>query len=339
MARSSPPPLRTEVFSSPEAFSTLEADWRGLMARSSLAHPFYDPAWHACWWRNFGAGELFIYAARDEDGALAGLAPFTLGGDGRLRLTGGDDLSDYLDIVAADGAHPAVWRAILSALRAPRAPDWRELSLRGIPEASPTIPALEALTEGAASVSREEVCPVISLPGSWEEFAAALQPRDERDLRRKARKAGMENGLAYERTASGEALGGDLDDFIALHALSQPEKAKFWNPARKSFFEDASREMLALGLLDLTIMRVDGHPVAAHLSFDYRNRVYLYNSGFDPVERELSAGVVLLARKVEEAIRAGRSAFDMLRGGEAYKYRFGARDERVMRVRLERSAR
>ncbi len=339
MPRSSCSALRVEVLSSPEAFAVLETEWRGLMARARHAHPFYDPAWHRCWWENFGAGRLCLHAVRDEEGALVAVAPFVLGAGGRLRLTGGEDLSDYLDIIAADGEHLAAWRAVLSALHEPGAADWREISLRGIPEDSPTIPALAELTEGAALVSQEEVCPVIALPCSWEEYAATLHPRDERDLRRKMRKAGMEEGLAYERTASADALDGDLGDFMALHALSQPEKANFWNPARKSFFRDVCRAMRALGYLDLTVMRADGHPVASNLAFDYRERIYLYNSGFDPVERELSAGVLLLAHQIGEAIRAGRSSFDMLRGDEAYKYRFGARDERVMRVRIERSAR
>ncbi|WP_427937492.1 acyl-CoA dehydrogenase family protein [Achromobacter marplatensis] len=44
-----------------------------------------------------------------------------------------------------------------------------------------------------------------------------------------------------------------------------------------------------------------------------------------------------LTHNVEEAIQAGRSTFDLLRGDEAYKYRFGAQDERVMRVRIERN--
>ena len=96
--------------------------------------------------------------------------------------------------------------------------------------------------------------------------------------------------------------------------------------------------MLELGCLDLSVMRVDGHPVAANLSFDYGDRIYLYNSGFDPVEHELSGGLVLLAHNVEEAIQAGRASFDLLRGDEAYKYRFGAQDERVMRIQIERGA-
>ena len=339
MSQSSCSSLQIEAFTSPEAFTDLEAEWRALMARSAHAHPFYDPAWHAAWWRNFGAGELHVYALRDEAGALTGVAPFVLSEGGRLRLTGGDDLSDYLDIIAADGAHLACWRAVLAAFDEPDAPDWRELSLRGIPEASPTIAAVEELTGGAADVSEEEVCPVIPLPDSWDEYAGMLAPRDERDLRRKIRKANMEAGLEYERTESADALAADLEDFIALHALSQQEKADFWNADRRAFFEDVTGAMLGLGCLDLSVMRVDGHAVAANLSFDYGDRIYLYNSGFDPVEHELSAGLVLLAHNVEEAIRAGRASFDMLRGDEAYKYRFGAQDERVMRVHIERSAR
>ncbi len=339
MSQNSCSSLQIEAFNSPEAFQNLEAEWRALMARSTHAHPFYDPAWHAAWWRNFGAGELHIYTLRDEGGTLAGVAPFVLSEGERLRLTGGDDLSDYLDIIVADGAHLACWRSILAAIEGPDAPAWRELSLRGIPENSPTIAAMEELTGGTADVSEEEVCPVIPLPDSWNEYTGMLAPRDERDIRRKIRKANMEAGLEYGRTESADALASDLERFIELHALSQQEKADFWNAKRKAFFEDATRAMLELGCLDLTIMRVDGHPVAANLSFDYANRIYLYNSGFDPAEHELSAGLVLIAHNLEEAIRAGRASFDMLRGDEAYKYRFGARDERVMRVRIERSTR
>ena len=118
-------------------------------------------------------------------------------------------------------------------------------------------------------MTEEEVCPVIALPDSWDEYTGMLAPRDERDLRRKIRKANMEAGLEYERTESADTLASDLEDFITLHALSQPEKADFWNADRRAFFEDVTRAMLELGCLELSIMRVDGHPVAANLSFDY----------------------------------------------------------------------
>ena len=96
--------------------------------------------------------------------------------------------------------------------------------------------------------------------------------------------------------------------------------------------------MLELGWLDLSLMRVDGHAVAANFSFDYEDRIYLYNSGYDPSERDLSAGIVLLAQNIEQAIQSGRSSLDMLRGDEAYKYRFAAKDEIIYRIELTRES-
>jgi CelD/BcsL family acetyltransferase involved in cellulose biosynthesis len=46
--------------------------------------------------------------------------------------------------------------------------------------------------------------------------------------------------------------------------------------------------------------------------------------------------VVLTAKAIELAITNGRSEFDFLRGGETYKYRFGAQDTGVFRLQISR---
>jgi len=67
-------------------------------------------------------------------------------------------------------------------------------------------------------------------------------------------------------------------------------------------------------------------------------RIWVYNSGLDPAAfAALSPGVVLTAAAIERAIAAGRAEFDFLRGNEEYKYRFGAADTHIYRLRLERS--
>ncbi len=316
---------------SAEAFRTLAPEWRALLGRSRPSHPFYDPAWHLLWWKHLGSGVLHICEVRRPDGGLLAVAPFVLNEEGLLRLTGGEDLSDYLDIAAEEGGHRAAWEALLAHLEGPGAPDWRELLLRGLPVGSPTLEVL-----AGARAEREDVCPVIHLPGSWEDYLGMLNTREERDLRRKIRKARREPGLEIRRTRSPDRLEEDLETFIQLHALSHPEKANFWNEARGAFFREMAHEAFRLGWLDLSILRVDGHPAAANFAFDHGGRVYLYNSGYDPNERALSAGIVLLAHNIEEAIQAGRAAFDLLRGDEPYKYRFGAEDEPIWRLRLAR---
>lgn len=312
----------------------LAPEWRGLMAQNPHAKPFYDPAWHATWWRCLGSGAVHLCAVRDENGDLLAIAPLTLREDGVLRFIGGEDLSDYLDIVAKPGAYTDAWRALMTYLKGPDAPPWSTMRLHSVPADSPTIEFFSGYD--GARVEKEDVCPVIALPDSWDDYTGMVGQREERELRRKIRKANMEADLHFGSTLSDENLDADLEDFFRLHALSQPEKEEFWNDSRRTFFREMAQEMLRLGWLDLSLMRVDGHAVAANLSFDYEDRIYLYNSGFDPSERELSAGIVLLAQNIEQAIQSGRESFDMLRGDEAYKYRFGAKDETIFRIELRR---
>lgn len=335
--RSGPGRLEVRAHASPEAFTRLAGEWRALLA-GGPSHPFYDPAWHLCWWKHLGSGTLHVCEVRRPDGGLVAAAPFVVNGDGLLRLTGGEDLSDYLDIAAAPGAHAEAWAALLAHLRGPEAPEWKELLVRGLPAASPTLKALTAPdAPGRGRAEQEEVCPVVPLPGSWEDYVGMLDARDERELRRKLRRAHMQP-LEFRRTLSEDQLEADLDEFIRLHALSHPEKSGFWNEARGAFFREMAHEMLRLGWLDLSFLSVEGHTAAANFSLDYDDRIYLYNSGYDPNERQLSAGLVLLAHNIEEAINAGRAAFDMLRGDEPYKYTFGALDQPIFRVRLSRDA-
>ncbi len=340
-------PLQVCVYATPGDIDRLAPEWRALMEASSHSHPFYDPVWHSTWWKHLGSGELHICTVGPEGGPLIAIAPLTLREDGLMRFVGGEDLTDYLDIVARDGAHEDAWRALLGYLNSPDGPAWKELALHSVPGASPTVAFFEAAGGaagggthgGGATIEAENVCPVIPLPGSWDDYTGMLGQREERELRRKIRKANMEPGLEFGRTLSEKELEADLDDFVRLHELSQPEKAEFWNPSRSAFFREMAKEMLALGWLDLSFMRVDGHPVAANFSLDYGDRIYLYNSGFDPGERELSAGLVLLGQNIEQAIQAGRASFDLLRGDEPYKYRYAARDEGIRLIRLERPER
>ncbi|MEE9256026.1 MAG: GNAT family N-acetyltransferase [bacterium] len=328
--------LQICVHDDPGDILRLAPEWRGLMAGNPHARPFYDPAWHATWWRCLGSGAVHLCAVRKENGDLLAIAPLTLREDGVLRFIGGEDLSDYLDIVAIPGAYPDAWRALMAYLNGPEAPPWKEMRLHSVPADSPTAEFFSSY-EGAR-VEKEDVCPVITLPGSWDDYTGMLGQREERELRRKIRKAHMEADLEYGSTLSAENLEADLKDFFRLHALSQPEKEEFWNERRQAFFREIAREMLQLGWLDLSIMRVHGQAVAANFSFDFEDRIYLYNSGYDPSERELSAGIVLLAQNIGQAIQAGRSTFDLLRGGEAYKYRFAAKDEIVFRIKLNRES-
>jgi len=62
----------------------------------------------------------------------------------------------------------------------------------------------------------------------------------------------------------------------------------------------------------------------------------LYNSTFDPTLTALAPGMVLIWELIAQAAGEGCSSFDLLRGDEAYKYRFGAIDREVRTLTLVR---
>ena len=98
------------------------------------------------------------------------------------------------------------------------------------------------------------------------------------------------------------------------------------NAQRDSFFRSLAKAMAQARLLRFGILELESLPIAAVLCFDYNNRVYLYNSGYDPQYGSLSAGLISKILSIKDSIERGRDKYDFLRGAENYKYRLGGRE-------------
>jgi CelD/BcsL family acetyltransferase involved in cellulose biosynthesis len=112
------------------------------------------------------------------------------------------------------------------------------------------------------------------------------------------------------------------------------EKARFLTPAMRVQMHAIMRCAFDAGCLQLSFLEIGGQKAAGYLSFDYLNRIWVYNSGLDIRFSEYSPGWVLLAHLLQWANENGKSEFDFMRGDEDYKYRFGATDRTIVRVRL-----
>lgn len=332
--------MRVERFSAWEGTTPGEAGWNRLVARSATAVPFLTWQFQMAWCRTFAsAASLHILGVEDSAGEWVGALPLyeTAGDEGPvLRLIGGVDVADYLDVIAVAGREEEVWKALLPALGEL---SWRELDLRPIPAASPTMTLLPTLAQSAAfacRVEREERCPVIELPASWDAYLAGLSGKDRHELRRKLRRAeGGRPRVEVARTPAAVAV--LMDGFVALHRKSKVGKARFMDDRMEAFFREVAGDLAAAGSAALWMLWLEDRPAAALFCLEYGGTVGLYNSGFDPEARALSPGVVLIARTIEDAITRGFRRYDFFRGDEPYKYGFGAIATDVMRVTLERS--
>ncbi len=97
-------------------------------------------------------------------------------------------------------------------------------------------------------------------------------------------------------------------------------------PALRAAFEN--------GYFWLGFLEVRGIKAAASLNFDYKNKLWGYNSGVNRDFMELSPGWVLLGHTLQWACEHGRYEFDFMRGDEEYKYRLGGVNQYVLRAIL-----
>ncbi|HUM15601.1 MAG TPA: GNAT family N-acetyltransferase [Candidatus Nitrosotalea sp.] len=333
MPEPSPKLLKVDVL--PDLAVLDEARWNALLDSSRLPSVFLTWQWQTEWSQAFAADRpLQILTATCTDGTLAGLLPLYEEVPGRLRIIGGVDISDYLDVIARAGSEEDVWQALLQH-RAGQPVEW---DLHGIRAASPTATLLPALAPGSglvATVERQDRCPVLPLPKSWDEYLARLSGKDRHELRRKIRRLERELPGATPRS-HGDVAGWDeaMTRFLTLHRLSKVGKARFMDERMERFFRAATARLAAAGWARLWFLEHEGAAVAAFLCLEYAGSVGLYNSGFDPARAQLAPGIVLLAHVIADAIERGFPVFDFLRGEEPYKYGFGPAPEDVLNVRV-----
>ncbi len=324
-------------------FSILNADeWNGLLAKSVTDAPFLRHEYLQAWWETRGGGEwpqtaqLALVTARQE-GRLAGIAPLFFAGEA-LLLLGSIEISDLLDLIVRPADLPAFSAGLLDFLETlPFA--WQVLDLHNLPEASPTSSVLQTAAQRRGWTFRLEQtyhAPAIPLPGDFEAYLASIDKKQRHEIRRKMRRAEQSGqNVRWYIVSEAASLEAEVEAFLDLMA-HDPEKAAFLTPAMREQMRRACRAAFAHGWLQLAFMEVDGQKAAAYLNFDYRNRVWVYNSGLDRAFLDLSPGWVLLGYLLQWANENRRAEFDFLRGDEEYKYRFGALDRRLVRVRIGR---
>jgi CelD/BcsL family acetyltransferase involved in cellulose biosynthesis len=198
---------------------------------------------------------------------------------------------------------------------------------------------MQAVASGrgwTAELQRLPPCPVVSLEGGWEAYLARLEKKQRHELRRKLRRADDHPEKVEMRIVSpAQDVGSEMESFLGLMALGDA-KARFLQPAMRRQFVALTHEAHRCGCLNLAFLDVGGVPAAAYWSFDYGNRLWVYNSGLNPAYSSLSPGWVLLGRLIQWAIDAGRTELDFLRGDEDYKYRLGGVERAIFRLTLMR---
>jgi CelD/BcsL family acetyltransferase involved in cellulose biosynthesis len=107
-------------------------------------------------------------------------------------------------------------------------------------------------------------------------------------------------------------------------------------PGMEIFFRRLAEAFVADGTFRLWSLDAGGAWAAGAIAFAFEGTVSLYNSAYDHGLRALAPGMVLVGELIREAIDEGCATFDLLKGGLAYKYRFGAVPRALLRLQIAR---
>ena len=335
--------MTLQAYRDADDLEILASDWNALLKKSAADTIFLTSEFQRTWWRHLGEGELLIIAVRDGDELIA-IAPLFLRtgpqGEQILSFVGCEEVADYLDFIVAQGQEEAVFALLMDYLKDGDAVGWDVLDLCNIRQDSASLTLLPGMAETrgwAVSTSKEDVCPVVLLPGTWEEYLQQLNGKARREIRRKLRRASAEYSPEWYIVGPEHALETEIEDFLDLMAASTPDKAAFLTPQMRGFFRELADVSQDAGWLQLVFLEIEGKKAAAFLNFVYNNRVLVYNSGLDWKRFPRSgAGVVLTAYCCRYAIEQGREVVDFLQGDERYKYQFGGQDVEVRRLVIRR---
>ncbi len=308
--------------------------------------------YQSAWWEHRGGGEwsdaqLVLVTAR-EDEKLVGIAPLFLAeydGQSALMLVGSIEISDYLDLIVRMDDHARFVSGLLDFLSdfdAGGQNPARTIGLVSIGITSP-IPLPPSPRSKRKSTQRgwthlEEMyrpTPRIALNGSFDEYLSRVEKKQRHEIRRKMRRA-EESGRGVRWFISDmKDVQAETEAFLSLMEHDEG-KAEFLRDAMREQMRAVIRTAHENGWLWLAFLEADGKRIAACLNFDYDNKLWGYNAGVNRDFMDLSPGWVLLAYTLQWACENNRSEFDFMRGDEDYKYRFGAVNQYVMRVKVTR---
>jgi CelD/BcsL family acetyltransferase involved in cellulose biosynthesis len=294
-------------------------------------------------WQMEGVGQTLrpnalrlITVSRGEE--LLAVLPMEMTPTGFLESTG-HALSDYLDPLVDPSAEAQVWAAVMTLIEDLWDRELKAVTFHNVRHDSPCREILPNAAAAHGLTCDQTVvnnAARIKLPPTWEGYLESLDSHERKEVKRKIRKA--------QEQAQGHLTmmdGANWDEAKLNRAMDLIEAA---DQTKGEWFAMHVRPMLTRigstlakeGRMRLLTLMLGETAGAALLELPSARGPLLYNSGYDPAQRQWSPGAVMFGLALKEAIEQGASVFDLLRGREDYKYKLGAVDDPLFRISVHR---
>jgi CelD/BcsL family acetyltransferase involved in cellulose biosynthesis len=310
--------------------------WNELLAHNPWATVFLSPAWQYAVANEFVSAGHFRLITVSRQQQLLAVLPLALNSSSMLE-TPGCCVTDYLEPLVDSQAAPECWEIILRLLD--ELWDWSMggVVLHQVRGDSPLRQILPGLTSRFGFEYRETLsikAPYIALPKSWDEYLASLDAHERKEIKRKIRNAQTKAHLQWLTIQREEELVPALDRALAAMCQAEPTKADFTGNVLVGFLRRLCPILARQGDFFLDELWLEGKPSAWLLCLRSDHGPMIYNTGYEFSHRHWSPGIVSFSLAIRDAIAAGAPIFNLLRGTEEYKKRFGTRELDLFDIQL-----
>ena len=337
--------LETRLITEENNFIALGKEWNSLLQRSDANNIFLTWEWISNWWEVFGGGKELRIPAFYQGGNLVGLVPLYI----RKRrfahtiplreisfLGCGETVrSDYMDIISLPEYCNECRDALLKYLN--RDMRWEIANFKDLRDDSPLLSPRSNKRVKTYNI-QEERCYYVRMPESFDDYLSGLDARMRRNIRNRRRNLERDfSSVAFRVVQKSEELEEWMQDFKTVHMKRMGIKGlsgKFSNDKYGQFHSNISRAFLEKGWLFAADLRLNGKMAAARYGYLYDNKIFDYQTGFDPAYSKNGIMQALLSYIIEYAATKKIREFDFLAGGDDYKRRFANSHRKVHTVKM-----
>lgn len=321
----------------PEDSQVLQS-WDDLNRSSPSGTAFHTPAWQHALGRAFiRAGRFRLLTILDQDRVL-GVLPLQFNRHGVLEAPG-SMISDYIEPLIHAPRARGVWSSILMALKRIPGIETSQVVLDNCRLDRIDSTALyDAAAEQGFALTIEQTADAarIPLPGTFDEYLAALKGHDRKEIRRKLRNAETRAAAELVIARTSPDVAAAIDQTFAFMRASGGAKALKARWTYRPMFDRSIDELVSANRLKVFTLKLEGQTAAGLICFDSKDGPMLWAAGFNPEQRQWSPGIVLMAMAIRQSIADKAPCFDLLRGMSRYKDELGSVNAPVHRITLTR---
>ncbi len=300
--------------------------WRKLWHETRGRSFFQTLEWLKCYWRHFGRQQQLRVLVVRSGGETLGIVPLVVVNErtrlGRIRVLT-YPLADWGCFYGPIGPEPTA--TLLTAMHHLRGSqrDWDMIDLRFVDKKHCDHTRSQTAMLMAGFTAKERIWKAISridMDGGWDAYWQSRTSKFRNNLRRDQRRAMRRGQLSLDRY---RADGDGCDDRCRLayetcvSIANRSWQAKSSNgttlshPEVAEFFQDTHEAAVELGMADIAILKIDGHPIAFGYNYIVDGHVSGMRMGFDPSFQKCGAGNLLYWWSIRDSFRRGDHTFDL----------------------------